>query len=122
MSQHSEFTTISYFVPLGVSNFSEEHLHTLIEETDVIPAVNQVEVHPLLTQTKLLDYCQQNGIVVTAYSTYTIVLVSLVLTCHFHRSTRAWLNESGGTKRSQIWPVKPKDGALYLYSLSLMQC
>eukprot|EP00029_Vermamoeba_vermiformis_P012800 TRINITY_DN775_c0_g1_i1.p1 TRINITY_DN775_c0_g1~~TRINITY_DN775_c0_g1_i1.p1 ORF type:complete len:333 (-),score=54.71 TRINITY_DN775_c0_g1_i1:129-998(-) len=53
---------------IGVSNFSEEHLHTLIDETDIIPTTNQIEVHPLLTQSKLLDYCQQNGIVVTAYS------------------------------------------------------
>jgi diketogulonate reductase-like aldo/keto reductase len=53
----------------GVSNFSEEQIRHLIAETDVTPATNQIEVHPLLTQDKLIDYCQQNGIVVTAYST-----------------------------------------------------
>ena len=71
----SEFEFWLCVTKLGVSNFSEEHLHKLIEETDVIPSNNQIEVHPLLTQAKLLDYCQQNGIVVTAYSAYLILNV-----------------------------------------------
>jgi diketogulonate reductase-like aldo/keto reductase len=35
---------------IGVSNFSTEHLRRLIERTDVVPAVNQVELHPYFTQ------------------------------------------------------------------------
>ncbi len=34
---------------IGVSNFSERHLETLIGQTSVVPAVNQVELHPFLT-------------------------------------------------------------------------
>lgn len=53
---------------IGVSNFTEEQLAELIEHTDVVPAVNQVEYHPFLNQKLLLDYCKENKIVLTAYS------------------------------------------------------
>ena len=38
---------------IGVSNFSAEHLRALIDRTDVVPAVNQVEMHPYFTQPAL---------------------------------------------------------------------
>ena len=38
---------------IGVSNFSAEHLRTLIDRTDVVPAVNQVEIHPYFSQAAL---------------------------------------------------------------------
>jgi diketogulonate reductase-like aldo/keto reductase len=53
---------------IGVSNFTEEQLAELMEHTDVIPAVNQVEFHPFLYQKLLLDYCQEHKIAITAYS------------------------------------------------------
>lgn len=53
---------------IGVSNFNKEHLAKLISKTQIIPAVNQVECHPLLNQNELIDYCSKNNIAVTAYS------------------------------------------------------
>ena len=52
---------------IGVSNFNEENLSKIIAKTQITPAVNQVECHPLLNQNKLVEYCQKNNIAVTAY-------------------------------------------------------
>jgi diketogulonate reductase-like aldo/keto reductase len=53
---------------IGVSNFTIEHLEELAQASDVVPAVNQVELHPFLFQRELIDYCRQHGIQVQAYS------------------------------------------------------
>ncbi|KAI9225241.1 MAG: NADP-dependent oxidoreductase domain-containing protein [Piptocephalis tieghemiana] len=53
---------------IGVSNFDITNLEKLLNEADVVPAVNQVEMHPLLPQKELLEFCNKNGIHVTAYS------------------------------------------------------
>lgn len=53
---------------IGVSNFSAKKLADLIEKSEIVPMVNQVENHPLLSQEELVEYCQKNNIVVTAYS------------------------------------------------------
>ena len=53
---------------IGVSNFQIHHLRTLLEASDIVPAVNQVELHPLLNQRELRDFCMLNNIVVEAWS------------------------------------------------------
>jgi diketogulonate reductase-like aldo/keto reductase len=53
---------------IGVSNFLIHHLDDLLEEARVIPAVNQIEFHPYLIQQELLDYCNDNKILVEAWS------------------------------------------------------
>lgn len=53
---------------IGVSNFAIRHLEHLEQATTIKPAVNQVEMHPYLAQTDLLNYCKEKGIVITAYS------------------------------------------------------
>ncbi|KIY47425.1 Aldo/keto reductase [Fistulina hepatica ATCC 64428] len=53
---------------IGVSNFSIKFLDRLLAVATVVPAVNQVELHPSCTQEDLVEYCKQKGIVVTAYS------------------------------------------------------
>lgn len=54
---------------VGVSNFAPEHIDTLIAETGVVPAVNQVERHPLLQQRDtLVKYAKEKNIHITAYS------------------------------------------------------
>lgn len=53
---------------IGVSNFTEEHLARLIDETGEIPVVNQVELHPYLQQEQLRAFHAQHGIVTQAWS------------------------------------------------------
>ncbi|KAJ6576704.1 Aldo/keto reductase [Mycena vulgaris] len=53
---------------IGVSNFSEKTLMILLENARIVPAVNQVEMHPLLPQHSLLAFCRARGIILTAYS------------------------------------------------------
>ncbi|PPR07471.1 hypothetical protein CVT26_013441 [Gymnopilus dilepis] len=53
---------------IGVSNLSLPWLKRLLENTDVVPAVNQIELHPSCTQEELVNFCREKGIVVTAYS------------------------------------------------------
>jgi diketogulonate reductase-like aldo/keto reductase len=53
---------------IGVSNFLPEHLDRLVAETDVVPAVNQIEVHPRFQQAAVQERCREHGIVVEAYS------------------------------------------------------
>ena len=53
---------------IGVSNFNEDNLQNLINKTQIVPAVNQVECHPLLSQNDLIEFCNKNNIAITAYS------------------------------------------------------
>jgi len=53
---------------IGVSNFSVGKLKALLPHCAVVPAVNQVEIHPFNAQSELVDYCVAQGIHVTAYS------------------------------------------------------
>ncbi len=53
---------------IGVSNFHIPHLTRVLEEGTVVPAVNQIELHPFLSQEAIRTFCQKNGIVVEAWS------------------------------------------------------
>jgi diketogulonate reductase-like aldo/keto reductase len=53
---------------IGVSNFESDHLTHLIEETGVVPAVNQIELHPRLQQPELRAFDADHGIVTEAWS------------------------------------------------------
>lgn len=53
---------------IGVSNFQVEHLRRLLDETDIVPAVNQIEAHPYLTQDEVRSFGAQNGIATEAWA------------------------------------------------------
>ena len=53
---------------IGVSNFQPDHLRAVIEATGVVPAVNQVEINPYLTQEPLRSLHRELGIVTQAWS------------------------------------------------------
>lgn len=56
---------------VGVSNFTVEYIEALIEATGVVPVANQIERHPRLLQNdKLIPYCKEKGIHITAYSAF----------------------------------------------------
>ncbi|KZV92279.1 Aldo/keto reductase, partial [Exidia glandulosa HHB12029] len=52
---------------IGVSNFSIKLLNQLLPHCTVVPAMNQVELHPCYPQHELLEYCKSKGILLTAY-------------------------------------------------------
>ncbi len=53
---------------IGVSNFQIEHLERLAAETETVPAVNQIEVHPYLTNEAVRTYGREHGIATEAWS------------------------------------------------------
>ncbi|GMA24811.1 oxidoreductase [Luteimicrobium album] len=53
---------------IGVSNFQVAHLRRLLDEVDVVPAVNQIEVQPYFVQDELRAFHAQHGIVTEAWS------------------------------------------------------
>jgi diketogulonate reductase-like aldo/keto reductase len=53
---------------IGVANFMEDHLEDLLNQVDVVPAVNQIEVHPYFSQPQLRSLMAQHGIVTQAWS------------------------------------------------------
>jgi len=53
---------------IGVANFKPEHLRALLSETDVVPAVNQIELHPNFQQPEQLAVHRELGIVTQAWS------------------------------------------------------
>ncbi len=53
---------------IGVSNFSVKKLKNLVSQATTKPEVNQVELHPLLQQQALIDYCNREEILITSYS------------------------------------------------------
>ena len=53
---------------IGVSNFGTSQLRDMLAWADVPPAVLQIELHPYLTQEKLLRFCEESGIAVTGFS------------------------------------------------------
>ncbi|KAJ9148879.1 NAD(P)H-dependent pentose reductase [Pleurostoma richardsiae] len=55
---------------IGVANFNAQLLYDLLRSAKIKPAVNQIEHHPYLVQPDLVQMCQENGIAVTAYSSF----------------------------------------------------
>jgi diketogulonate reductase-like aldo/keto reductase len=53
---------------IGVSNFQIHHLQDIMAVSDIMPMVNQVEYHPLLTQETLHSFCKDNRIQLEAWS------------------------------------------------------
>lgn len=53
---------------IGVSNFQVPHLDRLAAETDTVPSVNQIELHPTFTQPQLRQYHRDNAIATEAWS------------------------------------------------------
>ncbi len=53
---------------IGVSNFQVDHLERLAAEADVVPAVNQIELHPKFQNREVAAYGEENGIVTESWS------------------------------------------------------
>jgi diketogulonate reductase-like aldo/keto reductase len=55
---------------IGVSNFHQRHLESLIADTKVVPMVNQIELSPYITQDDLVSFCQSKNIIVAAWGPF----------------------------------------------------
>ena len=53
---------------IGVSNFNSKQIQEILDKGSIKPVTNQVECHPYLQQNRMIDFCKENDIVVTAYS------------------------------------------------------
>lgn len=53
---------------IGVSNFLIHHLKDLMASTSIVPAVNQIKLHPGLLQEEVVEFCRANDILLEAYS------------------------------------------------------
>jgi len=53
---------------IGISNFNTKQIERLLASATIKPVINQVEIHPYLPQTKLKKFCDDKGIILTAYS------------------------------------------------------
>jgi alcohol dehydrogenase (NADP+) len=53
---------------IGVSNFNQQKLKELLSLNGQKPEMNQIELHPFLPQNGLVNFCRENGILLTAYS------------------------------------------------------
>ena len=52
---------------IGVSNFNVEQLQNVLDNCNIKPANNQIEMHPYLQNDELVELCKKNGIVVSCY-------------------------------------------------------
>ncbi|XP_078372439.1 aldo/keto reductase slr0942-like [Oculina patagonica] len=103
---------------IGISNFTVKKTKTLLETAKIVPACNQVELHPYLPQEKLITFFKSKGIAVTGYSplgsffpdkaTEPIVLENPVLKtiAEKHSTSTALIALAWGIKRGT--PVLPK--------------
>lgn len=53
---------------IGVSNFLKKHLEVLLDNSEILPAVNQIEFHPGLIRKETIDFCKKNKIVIEAWA------------------------------------------------------
>ena len=53
---------------IGVSNFLPHHLDNLLQTAEIVPAVNQLELHPGYLQKETVDYCREKNIAIEAWS------------------------------------------------------
>lgn len=58
---------------IGVSNFGIPHLEKLAQSCSVSPAVNQIELHPWLQRTELVEYCRSKGMVLEVGGCWSVI-------------------------------------------------
>lgn len=88
---------------IGVSNYTVTHLRELLAHTDITPAVNQIELHPLIydEQLPIIDFCKRQGIAIQAYSP--------LIKGHYHHPVIRAIAEKAGRSEAQIllrWSVQ----------------
>lgn len=57
-----------YVKAIGVANCHQHHLQKIFDECEIIPAINQIEVHPLFSQKELIAFCKKHSIEIESYT------------------------------------------------------
>ena len=65
---------------IGVSNFKAHHIQNLIDNCEIVPMVNQIQLHPGLNQGETVKYCKENNILIEAYSPLEQVIYLILMT------------------------------------------
>ena len=86
---------------VGVSNHTKAHLQALIDGTGVTPAANQIERHPRLLQSELIQYCKEKNIHVTEYSAFGNNMLGLPLLVQ-HETIKEIASANGATPAQVI--------------------
>ncbi|KAF7362164.1 aldo/keto reductase [Mycena venus] len=110
---------------IGVSNFSIKNLELLLPHCSVIPATNQVEMHPCLPQNELKAYCQAKGILMTAYSplgrsTTFMEDITIEGVAEKNKCTKAQVLLSWAVQRGTIVIPKSEDKGRMLSNITLV--
>lgn len=63
-----EFAADGRSKSIGVSNFQQHHLEELIEATETVPAVDQIELHPYFQNVGVAEFCRENNICIEAWA------------------------------------------------------
>ncbi|KAI7901063.1 NADP-dependent oxidoreductase domain-containing protein [Cokeromyces recurvatus] len=114
---------------IGVANFSIPNLERLLKTAKVVPAVNQIELHPYLPQFKLVDYCTSKGIHCSAYSplgssqSTLFQNETLVKIAKAHHASVAQILISWGITRTSVLPksVNPERIASNIETVTLSE-
>lgn len=80
---------------IGVSNFSISQLDYLLKHARIKPAINQIEIHPGYWNEALVDFCQENGVTVQAWS-------PLFRTSDVYKATLTKIGEKYGKSWAQV--------------------
>ncbi|KAF9765891.1 hypothetical protein IL306_001752 [Fusarium sp. DS 682] len=59
---------------IGVSNFIQEHIETILATAKITPVINQIEYHPYLQHGTLLEFCRKKNIALSAYAPLTAII------------------------------------------------
>lgn len=62
-----DFRSEGLATSIGVSNFMTEHLDTIVDETGIIPVVNQIELHPTFQPNDLINHCSDLDVLVQSW-------------------------------------------------------
>lgn len=113
-----------YAKSIGVCNFNENQLETLLKMATIKPVINQIECHPYLNQKDLVEYCSQHDIVVMAFCPLYAPYRNFYDTNVFNDATINDLTQKHNKQHTQITlrylmqrgivPIPKSDKALHL--------
>ena len=113
---------------IGVSNFLSHHLQALIDMAEIMPMVNQIEVHPGFNSAETVAYCKRNGIVVEAWGPFGNGQVLSneklqTIATRYHKSTAQiclrWLIQKGIIPLPKSWNIERMTANMQIFDFNI---